>query len=187
MRTWIFPADPRPFLMGQELAGIFAIESASNGMGGVIRFRGRLLMEPEAAMSLLNERLWPYGYVPVLRDADRMGLIEIDREIRRLVARSRAGELGPSDVSEGTFNVTNLGMYGIDELSPVIAPGQVGILAVGRIRKAADVDLQGRVAVRSLCVLTGAFDHRVINGAQAALFMAALRDGFQMPGGREDA
>ena len=78
MRTWIFPADPRPFLMGQELAGIFAIESASNGMGGVIRFRGRLLMEPEAAMRLLSERLWPYGYVPVLRDPHEITLVRMN-------------------------------------------------------------------------------------------------------------
>ncbi len=77
MRTWIFPADPRPFLMGQELVGIFAIESASNSMRGVIRFRGRLLMEPDAAMSLLTERLWPYGYIPMLRDPHEITLVRM--------------------------------------------------------------------------------------------------------------
>ena len=83
--------------------------------------------------------------------------------------------------------MTNLGMYGIDEFTPIIAPGQAGILAAGRIRKALDVDDEGRMAVRSLCVLTGAFDHRVLNGAQAAQFMAALRAGLEEPGRDSDA
>jgi len=79
MRAWTFPADPRPFLMGQELVGIFAIDSASNGMRGAIRFRGRLLMEPETAMTLLSERLWPYGYVPMIRDPHEITLVRMSR------------------------------------------------------------------------------------------------------------
>ena len=82
MRTWIFPADPRPFLMGQELAGIFAIDSASNSMRGEIRFRGRLLMEPEAAMTLLSDRLWPYGYVPMIREPHEITLVRLHRPDR---------------------------------------------------------------------------------------------------------
>lgn len=81
MRTWIFPADPQPFLLGQELAGIFAIESASNSMRGVIRFRGRLLMEPDRAMSLLTERLWPYGYVPMIRDPHEIALVRMNTPV----------------------------------------------------------------------------------------------------------
>lgn len=77
MRTWMLPADPRPFLLGQELAGVFAIESASNSMRGVIRFRGRLLMEPESAMPLLSERLWPYGYIPMIRDPHEITLVRM--------------------------------------------------------------------------------------------------------------
>jgi membrane-associated protease RseP (regulator of RpoE activity) len=77
MRNWIFPADPRPFLLGQELNGIFAIESASNSMQGAIRFRGRLLVEPEDAVRLLTERLWPYGYVPMIRDPHEVTLVRM--------------------------------------------------------------------------------------------------------------
>jgi len=126
-------------------------------------------------------------YVPVVRDADRKGVLEIDRELEWLVAKARSSRLEAADLAGGTFTVTNLGMYGIDEFTPIIAPGQAGILAVGRIRKRLDVDDEGRMAVRSLCVLTGAFDHRVLNGAQAALFMSALRAAVEEQGKDGDA
>lgn len=68
MRTWTFPTDPWPFVLAQELAGVFAIESASVVTRGMIRFRGRLLMAPDTAMATLSERLEPYGFVAMLHD-----------------------------------------------------------------------------------------------------------------------
>jgi pyruvate/2-oxoglutarate dehydrogenase complex dihydrolipoamide acyltransferase (E2) component len=120
-------------------------------------------------------------YVPVVRNADRMDLVELDRELARLVDRVRRRDLEPSDLAGGTFTVTNLGMEGIDEFSPIIAPGQTGILAVGRIRRSLEVGEGDSMAIRSVCALTAAFDHRVVNGAQAARFLAAVRREVEEP------
>ena len=113
--------------------------------------------------------------VPVVRGADRKSVLEIDNDIAHLVARARERRLESADVTGGVFTLTNLGMLGVDEFAPVVAPGQSGILALGRVRKSLEVADDGSMSVRDVAVLTAAFDHRVVNGAQAASFMAALR------------
>lgn len=114
-------------------------------------------------------------YVPVVRDADGKDIRQIDRELSWVVAKAQKGRLEPQDVAGGTFTVTNLGMYPIDEFCAIINPPQLGILAVGRIRKSLTVAEEGTMSLRSLCVLTGSFDHRAVNGAQGAAFLAEVK------------
>jgi pyruvate dehydrogenase E2 component (dihydrolipoamide acetyltransferase) len=114
-------------------------------------------------------------YAPVIRDADTREVGGIDRELRLLAARARAGAVEPGDLSGATFTVTNLGMLGVDEFYAVITPPQVGVLAVGRLHRTLDVDEDGGMRVRAVCALTGSFDHRAVNGAEAARFLETVK------------
>jgi pyruvate dehydrogenase E2 component (dihydrolipoamide acetyltransferase) len=118
--------------------------------------------------------------VPVVHDADRLTIPQIAAETARLVAAARSGRISPDDLSGGTFTVTNLGMFGVEGFTPVINLPECCILGVGKIvRKAVvvDDDLQGgddTVAVRPVATLSLVFDHRVIDGAPAARFLARI-------------
>ncbi len=114
-------------------------------------------------------------YVPVVRGAGEKGIQEIDQELKWLVAKAQNGRLEPEDLNGGTFTVSNLGMYPVDEFCAIISPPQVAILAFGRIRKEVVVDAQGAIQIRSTCVATGSFDHRIVNGAQGAAFLAEVK------------
>jgi len=111
--------------------------------------------------------------VPVIRNADRLSLAEIDRELKRLAAAARAGTLTVDEVTGSTFTISNLGMYGVDAFTPIINPPEVAILGVGRITEKPAV-YRGQVAVRSLMTLSLTFDHRVVDGAPAAAFLQTL-------------
>lgn len=76
MRAWPIPAEPWPFVLGRELVGVFAVDEWQT-LDGVVRFRGRLLVEPEVAMSLLSQRMAPYGYVPMIRSPEEISLIRL--------------------------------------------------------------------------------------------------------------
>ena len=99
---------------------------------------------------------------------------------RDLTERARGGKLKPSDVANGTFSITNLGMYNIDAFSAIIAPPQAAILAVGRISDRV-VAVNGQPAVRPMVTLTLSSDHRVVDGAQAALFLNDLAEAMGTP------
>jgi len=112
--------------------------------------------------------------VPVVHGADRKTLLEIARETRRLASRARAGQLEPRDVSGGTFTVSNLGMFGVDELCAVINPPQAAILGVGAVRQVPVVK-EGTVVPGMVMRLTLSADHRVLDGASAAKFLGRVR------------
>jgi pyruvate dehydrogenase E2 component (dihydrolipoamide acetyltransferase) len=114
-------------------------------------------------------------YVPVIRDADRRDVREIDRELRFLAAKARSGRLAPEEERGGTFTLTNLGMYPVEEFGAIINPPQVAILAFARIAGRLEVDDSGAMRVRQACTATGSFDHRAVNGAQGAAFLAELK------------
>ena len=118
--------------------------------------------------------------VPVIRDAHRKGLSDIARDRSDLAARARAGKLGSADVTNGTFTVTNLGNYGIASFNPIIAPPQVAILGVGAIADTI-VARNGAPAVRPMMGLSLSFDHRAMDGAPAAAFLARLREILESP------
>lgn len=117
----------------------------------------------------------------VISNADKTGITEIASQRKELTDRARNGRLRPADVSGGTFTITNLGMYNVDAFNAIIAPPQAAILAVGRIADRV-VALNGQPAVRPMMTLTLSADHRVVDGAQAALFLNDLADALRMPG-----
>ena len=118
--------------------------------------------------------------VAVVRDADALSLGQIAREVRRLAGRVRAGQISPAELEGATFTVSNLGMYGMTAIRPVINFPQVAILGVGAVRETlARVD--GQIVDRRLMTLTVSADHRAVYGADAARFLADLRDLLQSP------
>ncbi len=118
--------------------------------------------------------------VPVIRDCDRKSLGEIAREARSLIERARARKLRPEEYSGGTFAISNLGMYDVVEFTAVIDPAHGAILAVGAVEEK-PVALNGQVAVRHRMRLTGAFDHRIIDGAMGARFLQELKKILENP------
>ncbi len=111
--------------------------------------------------------------VPALHNTDRMGLLEIARETRKLAGRARKNQLTPDDMSGGTFTVTNMSHSAVDFFTPIINAPQTGILGVGRIVQKAVVR-GGQVAVRDVMGLSLTFDHRVMDGAPAGEFLTTL-------------
>jgi pyruvate dehydrogenase E2 component (dihydrolipoamide acetyltransferase) len=107
----------------------------------------------------------------VIRNADRASLGEIATRRKELGERARANKLQPADIAGATFTISNLGMFGIDAFTAIIVPPQAGILAVGAIGDRV-VAVGGQPAVRPMLTLTLSSDHRVIDGAGAAAFLA---------------
>jgi pyruvate dehydrogenase E2 component (dihydrolipoamide acetyltransferase) len=115
----------------------------------------------------------------VISDAANKPLSAIAAERRELADRAKSGRLRPADIASGTFTISNLGMYGVDAFTAIITPPQAAILAVGRIAERI-VPVHGAHAIRPMMTITLSSDHRVVDGAQAALFLqdlaAALSD-----------
>ncbi|MGA8794969.1 2-oxo acid dehydrogenase subunit E2, partial [Candidatus Binatus sp.] len=100
-------------------------------------------------------------------------LREIAVESRALGEKARAGNLKLEDVTGGTFTITNLGMFGIDAFTPILNPGETGILGVGRIVEKPAV-YRGEIAKRAMLWLSLTFDHRMLDGAPAAQFLQSV-------------
>lgn len=118
--------------------------------------------------------------VPVVRDADRKSLLEIGRETRQLGEKARANRLTLDEVTGGTFSVTNLGQTGVDAFTPIINPPQCAILGVGKIAPK-PVARDGQVVVRPQMWLSLTFDHRIVDGHPAALFLARIKEILEKP------
>jgi pyruvate dehydrogenase E2 component (dihydrolipoamide acetyltransferase) len=117
----------------------------------------------------------PDGLVtPIVRDADRKSVVAIAEEVRELAGRARAKKLKPEEMQDGTFSISNLGMFGIDEFSAVINPPEGAILAVGQSRDEPVVK-DGQVVAGKKMAMTLSCDHRVVDGAVGASFLAELR------------
>lgn len=119
-------------------------------------------------------------FVPVLRGADSMELAEIAGRTRELIARAREGRLSGEDCGGGSFTVSNLGMFGLDEFTAILNPPETGILAVGRIADA-PVARDGAVVIRPMMALTLTYDHRVVDGAYSAKFLMRIAELLQAP------
>ena len=118
--------------------------------------------------------------VPTITDADRRSLREIATESRRLAERVRDGKITPPELSGATFTVSNLGMYGMTAITPVINPPQAAILGVGAARAVPALE-DGRLVERHLMTLTLSCDHRILYGADAAQFLSDIRDALEAP------
>ena len=118
---------------------------------------------------------------PVVRGVERMSLTEVSTTVADLAERARAGRLKQHELEGGSFAVSNLGMYGTDAFSAILNPPQSGILAVGAARRAPVVDSNGELAVGSVMTVTLSADHRVLDGAVAAQWLAAFRRRIENP------
>jgi pyruvate dehydrogenase E2 component (dihydrolipoamide acetyltransferase) len=111
--------------------------------------------------------------VPVIQNPDKITLDEITAQRHDLTARARGVKLRPADLAGGTFTISNLGMFAVDEFTAIIIPPQAAILAVGAIVDRV-VAVAGRPEVRPMMKLTLSSDHRVVDGARSAQFMTSL-------------
>jgi len=119
--------------------------------------------------------------VPVVHQADRKSMAEIGAEVNDLATRAREGRLTPADVTGGTFTVSNLGPFGIEQFTAIINPPQAAILAVGATQPEPVVDEEGQVVVRPVMRMTLSADHRVVDGVAAARFLTDLREALEAP------
>ena len=119
--------------------------------------------------------------VPVIRDADKKGLDAISAEAKDLAARARANQLKPDEYKGSTFSVSNLGMYGIESFTPIINQPDACILGVAAAETELDLDAEGNLVKKQVMRLCLTMDHRLLDVAVAAKFLADLRDIIQAP------
>lgn len=160
---------------------------------------GALRRVPEANSSWLEHGIRAYGYVdvavavalpdglitPVVRDADTKGLAGISSSVKALVEKARAKRLSPEEYQGGTFTISNLGMFGVRSFSAIINPPQAAILAVGAAerRVVPDAAPDAKAAFKQSVYMTATLscDHRVVDGAVGAQWLAAFRGFVEAP------
>ncbi len=113
--------------------------------------------------------------VPVVRDADRLAFAEIEREIARLAERARSDSLTLSDLSGGTFTITNGGVFGSLFSTPILNPPQVGILGMHKIQER-PAAVAGEVVIRPMMYVALSYDHRIVDGSEAVRFLARVKE-----------
>jgi len=112
--------------------------------------------------------------VPIVKNAHRKTISQIAKEVTDLVDRAKTNSLKLDDVTGGVFTITNLGMYGIKYFTPILAPGQSGILGIGTIQEIANIE-NGDIYIKPIMNLNLTHDHRVVNGAPAARFLQTIQ------------
>ncbi len=119
--------------------------------------------------------------VPVIRNADKLSLTEINAVAKDLGKRTKEGGLNPDELTGGTFTVTNLGMFGVDSFTAVVNAPEAGILAVGAMKKRAVVLDDDTIAVKNMMWLSLTYDHRIVDGAPAAQFLGRVKKLLEKP------
>lgn len=120
--------------------------------------------------------------VPVIRNADQKTIYQISDELKNTAERARANKLVPDDLEGGTFTISNLGMYGVDRFTAIINPPQAAILAVGNIVDRFVPDENKNPVLKPIMTVTASADHRVVDGAEVAEFLADVKKGLESPG-----
>jgi pyruvate dehydrogenase E2 component (dihydrolipoamide acetyltransferase) len=124
----------------------------------------------------------PQGLVvPVIHGAERLRLAEIAAARADVVGRAREGKLAREDLENGTFTISNLGMFRVERFTAVLNPPQAAIVAVGATEEK-PVAVDGEVVVRPMLTLTATFDHRAVDGAPAANFLQTAKELLEEPG-----
>lgn len=118
--------------------------------------------------------------IPVLKDVDQMSLKDVVFEARAAIERARAGRPSSSDLSGGTFSISNMGMFDVENFTAIINPGQGGILAVSAIKEE-PVVYRGQVVVGSTMKVTVSVDHRIIDGVMASTFLKYFKEALELP------
>ena len=119
--------------------------------------------------------------VPNIRDAQELNLVELADAIRGLAETARAGKTSPAEMTGGTFSISNVGVFGVDAGTPIINPGEAGILALGAVRRQ-PWEYRGEIALRDVMTLALSFDHRLVDGEQGSRFMVDVADILREPG-----
>jgi 2-oxoglutarate dehydrogenase E2 component (dihydrolipoamide succinyltransferase) len=118
--------------------------------------------------------------VPVIRDADALGLAQIEDQISDYGTRARQGKLGIDDMSGGTFTISNGGIFGSLLSTPILNPPQTGILGMHKIEDRAVV-VDGQIVIRPMMYLALSYDHRLIDGQEAVRFLVAIKEMLEDP------
>ena len=118
--------------------------------------------------------------IPVIHNAEKLNIVEIARKLQELDEKAQAGRLQPNDLKNGTFTISNVGMFGVIMNTPIIAPSQSAILGVGAIRKAPRV-VNDKILVGHIMYLSLSYDHRIIEGLPAILFLQKVRQLLEHP------
>lgn len=119
--------------------------------------------------------------VPNIRDAEALTLVDLADALKALAETARSGKTSPAELSGGTFSISNIGVFGIDAGTPILPPGQSGILAVGAVRRQ-PWEYRGEIALRQMMTLSLSFDHRLVDGAEGARFLKDVADVLEEPG-----
>jgi pyruvate dehydrogenase E2 component (dihydrolipoyllysine-residue acetyltransferase) len=119
--------------------------------------------------------------VPTVFDADTKSLGQIARDARKVIEKVKEKTVTPPELSGGTFTVSNLGMFGIEQFTAIINPPQAAILTVGKLEKKPAVDDKGKLVARDQMVLTLVCDHRILYGADGAQFLARVKELLEQP------
>jgi pyruvate dehydrogenase E2 component (dihydrolipoamide acetyltransferase) len=155
---------------------VFAVARAIARFPGINRhLRGEELRSPAHANVAFAASVSDDLVAPVIHDADRKEIAQINREVMDLAEKARNRRLERSDTADATFTVSNLGRYAVDAFQAIITPGQGAILAAGRIQDRLYIGADKATRVRPACTICVSYDHRVINGAQGAEFLTEVK------------
>ncbi|MCM3323556.1 dihydrolipoamide acetyltransferase family protein [Cytobacillus kochii] len=119
--------------------------------------------------------------VPVIKDADKMGIEELSETAKDLAVRAREGKLNMDEYSGSTFTITNLGMYGVTSFTPIINQPDAAILGVNTIQIELDIDDEGNVFKKQVMTISLTFDHRLLDGSAAAVFQQGIKKFIEEP------
>jgi pyruvate dehydrogenase E2 component (dihydrolipoamide acetyltransferase) len=123
--------------------------------------------------------------VPNIKNAERMNLVELTQALNAMVSVAREGRVQPYDLANGTFTITNIGVFGVDGGTPILSPGEAAIMCLGTIRRKPWVVGTGedeRIEPRSVCTVSLTFDHRLVDGEMASKFLAEVATIMSNPG-----
>ena len=162
------------FLIRAAALALRAVPEANGSWTGAAT---RLYRRVDVAVAVATD----FGLItPVIRDVGRKGLAEIATEVRDLAARARSGRLRPEEYEGGTFTISNLGMYDVDEICAIINPPQAAILGIGTAGARAVVR-DGAVVAATMVTCTLSADHRVIDGAVGAKLLSTFKSLVERP------
>ena len=158
-----------PFFVKAVVAGLRAYPTLNASLDGT-----NIVLHKEINIGMAVALDWGL-IVPVIKNADEKNLLGIQRTLNDLAERARTKKLRPEEVQEGTFSITNPGVFGGLFGLPVISQPNVGILGLGAIEKR-PVVIDDAIAIRSMCYVTLSYDHRVVDGAIAHQFLHKVKD-----------